>query len=106
MYRYMGGCQNYGPFLGTLKIGRIIIGTQKGPIILTSTHIYIYVIYQKSIKVNVSFFRDRGSGYTTEEEMAIPQIWGVHLGSQRHPFLFVISRHLQHQTCPETEGPQ
>ena len=30
---YMGGCQNYGPFLGTLNIrGRIITGTQKkGP---------------------------------------------------------------------------
>ena len=28
----MGGCQNYGPFLGTLNIrGRIIIGTKKGP---------------------------------------------------------------------------
>ena len=26
----MGGCQNYGPFLGTLNIrGHIIIGTQK-----------------------------------------------------------------------------
>ena len=26
----MGGCQNYGPFLGTLNIrGRIIIGTQE-----------------------------------------------------------------------------
>ena len=40
----MGGCQNYGPFLGTLNIrGRIIIGTQKGTIILTTTHIYVYV---------------------------------------------------------------
>ena len=39
----MGGCQNYGPFLGPLNIrGRIIIGTQKGTIILTTTHIYIY----------------------------------------------------------------
>ena len=29
----MGGCQNYGPVLGTLNIrGRIIIGTQKGTI--------------------------------------------------------------------------
>ena len=38
----MGGCQNYGPFLGTLNIrGRIIIGTQKGTIILTTTHIGI-----------------------------------------------------------------
>ena len=35
----MGGCQNYGPFLGNLNIrGRIIIGTQKGTIILTATH--------------------------------------------------------------------
>ena len=36
----MGGCQNYGPFLGTLNNRcRIIIGTQKGTIILTTTHI-------------------------------------------------------------------
>ena len=34
----MGGCQNYGPFLGTLNIRcRIIIGIQKGTIILTTT---------------------------------------------------------------------
>ena len=32
-----GGCQNYGPLLGTLVIRcRIIIGTQKGTIILTT----------------------------------------------------------------------
>ena len=38
----MGGCQNYGPFLGTLNIrGRIIIGTQKGTIILTTSHMRI-----------------------------------------------------------------
>ena len=38
---YMGGCQNYGPLLGTLNTrGRIIIiGIQKGTIILTTTHI-------------------------------------------------------------------
>ena len=36
----MGGCQNCGPFLGTRNIRcRIIIGTQKGTIILTSMHI-------------------------------------------------------------------
>ena len=36
----MGGCQNSGPFLGTLDIRcRIIIGTQKGTIILTTTQI-------------------------------------------------------------------
>ena len=34
----LGGCQNYGPFLGTLNNScRIIIGTQKGTIILTTT---------------------------------------------------------------------
>ena len=33
-----GGCQNYRPFLGTLSIRcRIIMGTQKGTIILTTT---------------------------------------------------------------------
>ena len=36
----MGGCQNYGPFWGTLNIRRrIIIGIQKGTLILTTTHI-------------------------------------------------------------------
>ena len=36
----MGSCQNYGPFLDTLNNRcRIIIGTQKGTIILTTTHI-------------------------------------------------------------------
>ena len=34
----MGGCQNYGPFLGTLNHRcRIIIGTQNRTIILTTT---------------------------------------------------------------------
>ena len=32
---YMGGCQNYDPFFGALNIScRIIIGIQKGTIIL------------------------------------------------------------------------
>ena len=36
---YVGGGQNYGPFVGTLSIRcRIIIGIQKGTIILTTTH--------------------------------------------------------------------
>ena len=35
----MGSCENYDPFLGTLNIWcRIIIGIQKGTIILTTTH--------------------------------------------------------------------
>ena len=39
IYIYMGSCQNYGPFLGTLNIRcRIILGIQKGTIILTTTH--------------------------------------------------------------------
>ena len=41
----MGGCQNYGPFLGTLTIRcRTIIGTQKGTIILATTHIIILCV--------------------------------------------------------------
>ena len=36
---HMGGCQNYRPFLGALNARcRIIIGIQKGTIILTTTH--------------------------------------------------------------------
>ena len=36
----MGGCQNYGSFLGALDIRcRIIIGIQKRTRILTTTHI-------------------------------------------------------------------
>ena len=39
---YMGSFKNYGPFLATLNIRcRIIIRTQKGTIILTTTHIVI-----------------------------------------------------------------
>ena len=38
----MGGCQNYGPFLGTLNIRcRIILGIQKGTIILTNAHVFM-----------------------------------------------------------------
>ena len=37
---HVGGCQNYGPFLGTLNIRCcIIIGIQNGTIILTTTHV-------------------------------------------------------------------
>ena len=37
----MGSCQNYGPFWGTLNNRcRIIIGTPKGTIILTTTQIF------------------------------------------------------------------
>ena len=36
---YLGGCQNYGPFVGTLNIRcRTLIGIQKGTMILTTTH--------------------------------------------------------------------
>ena len=38
--KHMGGCQNYDPFLGTLNIRcRVVIGTPKKTIILTTTHI-------------------------------------------------------------------
>ena len=39
---HLGSCQNYGPFLGTLNIRcRVIIRTQQGTIILTTTHLAI-----------------------------------------------------------------
>ena len=40
----MGGCQNYGRFLGALNIGsQIAIGIQRGTIILTTTHIRFFI---------------------------------------------------------------
>ena len=37
--RDLGGCQNYGPILGTLDNRcRMFFGTQKGILILTTTH--------------------------------------------------------------------
>ena len=39
---HVGGCQNYGPVLGTLNIRcRIVIGIEKGTIILTTTHLVL-----------------------------------------------------------------
>ena len=39
--KYVGGYQNYGPFLGTLKKRcRIITGIQKGAIILTTPYVW------------------------------------------------------------------
>ena len=41
---YMVDCQNYGPFLGTLNNRcRTIFGTQKGTIVLTTTHMNLKV---------------------------------------------------------------
>ena len=48
----MGGCQNYGPFFGTVNIRcRIIIGTQKGTIILTTNHMGLCRLLRVYIRV-------------------------------------------------------
>ena len=42
VFIHMGSCQNYGPFLGTLNIRfRTILRTQKGTLILTTTHMFV-----------------------------------------------------------------
>ena len=42
----MGGCQNCGPFLGTLNIRcRINIGIQKGTIIFRTSHVYSLIFF-------------------------------------------------------------
>ena len=51
-YSYMGGCQHYGPFLGTLNMRcRIIIGIQKGTIVLTTTHIMYTWVPKKKVGI-------------------------------------------------------
>ena len=42
-FTQLGGCQKYGPFLGTLNIrGRIIIGIQQGTTILTTSQLEVF----------------------------------------------------------------
>ena len=42
LWDHMGGCQNYGPFLGPLDTRcRIILRTQEGIIVLTTTHMIL-----------------------------------------------------------------
>ena len=56
---YMGGCQNYGPLLGTLNIRcRIITGIQRGTIILKTTH----MSKQKTALWDLSGFLQRRLG--------------------------------------------
>ena len=48
---FMGGCQNYGPFMGTLNNKcRVIIRTQKGTLILTSRHITLIEACSKTLQ--------------------------------------------------------
>ena len=55
---HMGGCQNYGPLLGPLNTKcRIIKRTQKGTIVLTTTHIHACMrrsVCMKSVYTNTS----------------------------------------------------
>ena len=47
----LGGCQNYGPFLGTLNIrDRIITGIQKETTILTTTQLDCHAAMEQIIR--------------------------------------------------------
>ena len=47
--RHMGGCQNYGPLLGPLNTRcRSVLRTQKGTIILTTTHMAMECFLQRT----------------------------------------------------------
>ena len=52
LFYYMGSCQNYGPFWGTLNNRcRIILGTQTGTLILTTTHIWSLEGLRRTLEV-------------------------------------------------------
>ena len=56
---YVGGCQNDGPFSGTLNIAcRIIIEIQKGTIILATTH----VRFRLGVSIENSGFESKAYG--------------------------------------------
>ena len=77
----MGGCQNDGPFLGTLNIKcRTIIGTKKGTIILTTTHMGCNV-FSITFAEYQGFPQDAiGNDEATQAEML--------LGHDLHAFLW------------------
>ena len=50
----MGGCQNDGPLLGPLNTRcRVILGTQNGTMILTTTHMYVHAYVYVQVHVYV-----------------------------------------------------
>ena len=53
---HLGSCQNRGPFLGTLNSRcRIILGTQKGTIIVTTTHLgFGFASQPKTVRMQVN----------------------------------------------------
>ena len=59
---HSGGCQNYGPFLGTLNMRcRLIIGIQKGIIILTTTQT---LLQQRCQPVREGAFKTTACSYS------------------------------------------
>ena len=49
---YMGGGQNHGPLLGPLNTRcRIILRTQTGTIILTTSHMWIYGVFIRTVMI-------------------------------------------------------
>ena len=81
----MGGCQSYGPFLGTLNIRcRNTIGIQQGTIISTTTHMHIHgsglpkmssafdSLFQ--IVANLSYAKTNKEGAWSS--VRLPQEWG------------------------------
>ena len=65
---HVGGCQNYGPFLGTLNNRcRSIIGTQKGALILTTTHVALWDKFEKDGRGDF-----RGIVFVTQVALTMP----------------------------------
>ena len=61
---YMGGCQNYSPFLRYFIKGcRLIMGTQKrGPNLGNYPYIYIYIMHIYTCSEKVPFKRQQPAG--------------------------------------------
>ena len=79
-YIHMGGCQNYGPFLGTLNIRyRIAIRIQKGAIILTTAHIYIYIYMIPSKSRYITTMESGPKKHTTKGTMGPPSLIVVYV---------------------------
>ena len=83
----MGGCQNYGPLLGPLNTRcRIILRTQKGTIILTTTHIFSHHHQQHALRKADIFEGPRTQAALQEAFVGLDLLFKLSIGRfwQRH----------------------
>ena len=97
----MGGCQNYGPFLGTLNIRcRSILRTQKGTIILTATQVGLGVRglgLSPDLAVGHEYRTCRDQVCASQANNAGSRSWDLHSVCRALQFCFFRRKNIRHE---------